>query len=142
MENNGDNGATCAKKPKLEGESIKNLENIHNDLKDLSNFKDIEVLNNNTNRKTVCLKGKFSGKDGIGLVLLEKTAFTNSNLTSDKYFITDNYLKKEFSNDIYGNYNFYPKTELNGKLTIDNLYVRLIFFLLSRDKSNNYSSSH
>lgn len=94
---------------------MKNSENIHDDLNNLSTLAEIEVINNNTNRKTVCLKGKFSGKDGIGLVILEKTAFTNSNLTSDKYFVPDCYLNKVFSNDIYGNYSFFPKTELNGE---------------------------
>lgn len=90
------------------------LQTVHENIKDLSNFSDIEIINSNPSRKSVCLKGKFTDKEGLAIVLLEKTAFTIDDLTPNKYFIPDCYLNKVFSNDIYGNYNFFPKVELNG----------------------------
>lgn len=103
---------TDPKRIKLDSEV--ELNGIHESLKNLKDFTNIEIINNNTSRKTICLKGNFSKKDGIGVVLLEKTSFVDSDVTNNKYFEEDCYLEKEFSNDIYGNYRFFPKLELNS----------------------------
>lgn len=110
------NSISPAKKAKIANKSADNNVSIHENLPDLSNFKSETILCNNTKSKTICLKGSFSGKDGVGIVLLEKTAFTENDLTDEKKYLSpDCYLKKDFSNDIYGNYQFFPKTEFNGK---------------------------
>lgn len=89
---------------------------VHSDLNDLSKFKVEKVLHNNTNRKVVCLQGAFDSIDGIGLIVLEKTAFEEDTFTqkNKEFFSEENCLKKYFHNDIYGNYEYYPKTELNS----------------------------
>lgn len=86
------------------------LENLNN----LSTFKLDKIFNNNTSRKTVCLKGKFQGKAGDALILLEKTAFAEDVLASDSgYFSGKSRLEKVFQNDIYGNYQYFPEIQLN-----------------------------
>ncbi|XP_044270017.1 zinc finger protein 271-like [Tribolium madens] len=109
-----------SKKPKLDENSEKCKDGIHETLADLSTFQLEKVLHNNTNRKTVCLKGKFASKNGDALVLLEKTAFAEENLKEDSdYFTKYSSLEKVFHNDIYGNYNYFPKINLNSiKATI------------------------
>lgn len=114
------NQVSPAKKEKIIDESSGNNASIHENLPDLSDFKSEAILTNNTRSKSICLKGTFSGKDGVGIVLLEKTAFTENDLTDGKNYLSpDCYLKKDFSNDIYGNYQFFPKAELNGKFICD-----------------------
>ncbi|RZB40637.1 m7GpppX diphosphatase [Asbolus verrucosus] len=105
------------KKPKFEE---KCRDAVHETLIDLSTFKLEKILHNNTNRKTVCLKGKFDSKNGDALVLLEKTAFAEENLTENsEYFTKNSLLEKVFHNDIYGNYNYFPQINLNSvKATI------------------------
>lgn len=91
-------------------------ESVHNQLSDLSTFKFKKVLSNNTNRKVVCLQGSFDASDGVGIVVLEKTAFEEGDFKDDtEYFSEGSSLKKVFHNDIYGNYEYFPKVELNGK---------------------------
>lgn len=89
---------------------------VHSDLNDLSKFRVEKVLHNNTNRKVVCLQGAFDSVDGVGLIILEKTAFQEDILTQNnkEFFSEENCLKKYFHNDIYGDYEYYPKTELNS----------------------------
>lgn len=87
---------------------------VHRGLTDLSTFKFEKVLSNNTNRKTVCLQGSFESSDGVGIILLEKTAFEEGDFKEDSdYFSASSSLKKLFHNDIYGNYEYFPKLELN-----------------------------
>ncbi|XP_060519796.1 m7GpppX diphosphatase [Cylas formicarius] len=102
-----------SKKPKL------NL-NLHENIKDLSEFKLGSVLQNSTNRKVVCLRGSFQSKEGEAVVILEKTAFSVDDLTSDsKFFCEKNQLEKIFHNDVYGDYKYFPIQELNSiKATI------------------------
>lgn len=89
---------------------------VHNHLSDLSTFKFEKVLSNNTNRKVVCLQGSFEASDGVGIVVFEKTAFEEGEFKEDsEYFNENSLLKKQFHNDIYGNYEYFPKIELNCK---------------------------
>lgn len=91
-------------------------ESVLNQLSDLSTFKFEKVLSNNTNRKVVCLQGSFESADGVGIVVLEKSAFEEGDFTEDsEYFDEESSLKKLFHNDIYGNYEYFPKVELNCK---------------------------
>lgn len=107
------------KKPKLDDdETEQKKRDVHSYIKDLSSFKVDKILNNNTRNKLVCLQGTFANLGGPGLVILEKSAFEENVLKSDdgEYFTNGkNYLKKQFQNDIYGNYEFYPVAELNCK---------------------------
>ncbi|KAK4872364.1 hypothetical protein RN001_014393 [Aquatica leii] len=107
-----------AKKPKLEEENATN--GVHESLSNLSDFKIGKILHNNTNRKAICLQGTFTESDGTAIIMLEKTSFADDNFTENSdYFTEKSTLKKVFHNDIYGNYEFYPKFDLNSlKATI------------------------
>lgn len=80
----------------------------------LSEFIPEKILNNNTNRKTVCLVGKFKDKDGVALVLLEKNVFKEEELDESGYFSAKCELRTFFQNDIYGNFECLPSPSLNG----------------------------
>ncbi|CAB3254620.1 unnamed protein product [Arctia plantaginis] len=75
------------------------------------------ILNNSTNRKSVCVLGKFKDKSGVALVHLEKNAFKEEDLDSVGYFSADTELKTFFQNDIYGNYECFPPSSVNGVKT-------------------------
>lgn len=104
---------------------------------DLSNFNPKRILSENSQRKLICVEGEFSGKEGNAIVLLEKKAFTEANvklLCDDK-----STLKKEFINDVYGSYEFFPSIELNGKFRVillhqflDRLITKFCVFQVSR----------
>ncbi|KAB0792467.1 hypothetical protein PPYR_14426 [Photinus pyralis] len=88
---------------------------IHESLNNLTEFKLEKILYNNTNRKSICLQGVFHNSKEPALVLLEKTGFTETNFNGDSEFFTEkSSLKQIFHNDIYGNYEFLPKLELNS----------------------------
>lgn len=111
--------------------NINETVSIHTSLKDFSDFKVQKVLSNNTQRKTICLQGSFKSLDGTGIVLLEKTAFEEGNLTSEdsEYFSGESTLKKHFHNDIYGNYDCFPKVELNGRCQIWLISFLILFIV-------------
>ncbi|CAG9824392.1 unnamed protein product [Phaedon cochleariae] len=99
--------------PKLSKLDSAAPENIHDILIDLSHFKVTKVLQNNTNRKVVCLQGTFESKEGDAVVILEKTAFAEENLNNTDCFTVENTLEKVFQNDIYGDYKYFPGLELS-----------------------------
>ncbi|KAJ8947587.1 hypothetical protein NQ318_010099 [Aromia moschata] len=102
-----------SKKAKLD-DSLNNSKSIHDNIQDLSGFKLKSILQNNTNRKTVCLAGTFDTKEGDAVVILEKTAFADENLNNESdYFCKKSCLEQTFQNDIYGNYKYFPTSELN-----------------------------
>lgn len=76
-----------------------------------------KILNNNTNRKTVCVLGKFKDKSGVALVILEKNAFKEEDLGNEGYFSVDTEVTTFFENDIYGNYECFPRSAINGVKT-------------------------
>lgn len=81
---------------------------------DLSTFKVDKVLYNNTKIKTVCLQGSFKDFSGIGIVLLEKSAFDERHIEQNSdLFTTKSSLVKEFHNDIYSNFKCIPTPEIN-----------------------------
>ncbi|XP_050680229.1 m7GpppX diphosphatase [Leptidea sinapis] len=104
----------CAKKIKIDGISENGVQNKVVDLKD---FIPNKILNNNTNRKTVSVLGNFKDKNCVGIVILEKNAFKEEELNSDGYFCEDTKLNTFFQNDIYGNFECFPKTSLTGVKT-------------------------
>lgn len=105
---------------------------IHDNIKDLSSFRIDKILNNNSNRKTVCLQGFFDGSEETALVILEKPAFEEQCLLQDSdFFSKKSVLKKVFHNDIYGNFDFFPNIELNCKL-------EMLVFVDSSSSSNYF----
>lgn len=87
---------------------------VENCFEDLSKFVFKRILTGNSQRKLICVEGEFEGKEGSSVILLEKKAFTEDNV---KLLCSNqSVLKKEFINDVYGSYEFFPKTELNSKL--------------------------
>ncbi|XP_026744058.1 m7GpppX diphosphatase [Trichoplusia ni] len=100
-----------SKKIKINHENDNTVSENQLELKDFILEK---VLNNNTVRKQVCLQGKFRDKSGVALVVLEKNAFKNEDLDSKGYFSVDTELKTFFQNDIYGNYECFPRASING----------------------------
>ncbi|CAH2061787.1 unnamed protein product, partial [Iphiclides podalirius] len=104
----------CSKKIKIEEQNENGVSNVQLELKD---FVPVKVLNNNTNRKTVCIQGTFRDKSGVALVLLEKNAFKGEELDDKGYFAIDTKLRTFFQNDIYGNFECYPRSEINGVKT-------------------------
>ncbi|KAF5287297.1 hypothetical protein FQR65_LT02170 [Abscondita terminalis] len=88
---------------------------VHVSLSNLSDFKLDKILHNNTNRKAICLQGSFADTEGAAIVMLEKTSFTEDAFTpKSDYFTEKSSMKKIFHNDIYGNYEFFPKFDLNS----------------------------
>lgn len=84
---------------------------------DLTQFEVTRILNNNTNRKLITVLGKFKNlsEDDLGIVLLEKQAFTESQLVDNTFFNADVKLQQDFVNDIYGNFQLTQVPELNSK---------------------------
>lgn len=97
----------------------------------LSKFKTEKILQNNSTRKSACVVGRFDNDDdddsanNRALIILEKTAFTSSDLNiassdvdnviqNSSYFSCATKLKTDFINDIYGNFQCFPKPELNS----------------------------
>lgn len=83
---------------------------------ELKDFVVEKILNNNTNRKTVCVVGKFKNKSGVALISFEKNAFKEEELSEseDGYFSSETNLRTFFQNDIYGNFECFPRQALNG----------------------------
>jgi hypothetical protein len=102
----------AAKNLKLECDVKANAESIHTLLNDFSEFQQKRVLNDNSQRKTVCVEGTFSNRPGTAIVLLEKKPFNDEELTNT--FGPSCVLQKEFSNDIYGFYECFPNVKCNG----------------------------
>ncbi|RVE49925.1 hypothetical protein evm_005393 [Chilo suppressalis] len=111
-----DVSAPCRKKIKISQDSENGVSNDQLKLKD---FIPEKTLNNNTSKKIVCIQGKFKDKSGVALILFEKNAFKDEDLNKSNggYFTQDTKLVTYFQNDIYGNYECYPPSSLNGVKT-------------------------
>ncbi|CAG9790002.1 unnamed protein product [Diatraea saccharalis] len=107
--------APCPKKLKVSQDKENGVNDNQLQLKD---FIPEKTLNNNTSRKTVCIQGKFKDKSGVALILLEKNAFKEEHLNNGSgYFTEHTELLTYFQNDIYGNYECFPQSSLNGVKT-------------------------
>lgn len=110
---------------------------------DLTAFRLTKILSNNSRAKTICVLGKFidplsDSNDRQAIILLEKTAFTDANVStvspindddvaadvttaidneqfSKTYFCSQTELKQEFTNDIYGQFQCFPSPDINSK---------------------------
>lgn len=86
---------------------------------DLSKFQPDRLLSNNTDRKTVCVLGKFTDRSAEeqAIIILEKSAFTEELVlttnTQENFFQFVATLKQEFVNDIYGNFTLLSQPEVN-----------------------------
>lgn len=109
-----DSDSPNCKKKKIDNENENGVSENQLELKD---FIVENILNNNTNRKTVCLQGRFKNKSGVALVILEKNAFKEEELDESGYFSVDTELRTFFQNDIYGNFECFPRSAINGKFT-------------------------
>lgn len=112
-----DTCVTKAKKFKSENDDKPSDPNsVHESLKDLSKFELKRILQNNAQKKLICVEGKFKDHEGSAIVLLEKKAFVEEGL--DEYLFNEtSKLVKEFENDLYGNYNCFPSPKFNSEFT-------------------------
>lgn len=106
--------ASCAKKIKIDDLNRNGVSENQTELKD---FVPTKILNNNTSKKTVSVLGNFKDKSGVGIVIFEKNAFKESDLGSEAYFSAETKVHTFFQNDIYGNFECYPISSVNGKCT-------------------------
>ncbi|XP_045462066.1 m7GpppX diphosphatase [Harmonia axyridis] len=87
--------------------------NQNQQIKNLDKFIFEKVLNNNTLRKSICLKGHFANIEGDAIVILTQSPFEEVLFRETPYFSKGN-TKITFENDSYGNLKFFPVSELNG----------------------------
>lgn len=75
------------------------------------------VLNNNSNRKMICVLGHFQdlSNTDLALIILEKKSFTEADVQCEETGIFSNQscFKKEFINDIYGNFDCLTNPDIN-----------------------------
>ena len=88
------------------------IDNIHSVLKDFGTFQQKRILSENSQRKTICVEGTFSDRAGKAIVLLEKKPFNEEILKNT--LTAESVVNKEFSNDVYGFYECFPKEKYNG----------------------------
>lgn len=112
------------KKIKIDNENGNSVNESSLEIKD---FVLEKILSNNTNRKTVCVLGKFKNKSGVALVILEKNAFKEDELDGKGYFSVETELRKFFQNDIYGNYECFPRPSVNGTSFISPPFLSFSF---------------
>lgn len=82
-------------------------------LENLSQFEFKRVLSDSPDRKLIFVEGSFKGKDSKAVLILEKKAFDESNVKA--LCSVDSSVVEKFVNDVYYNYECFPKTELNGE---------------------------
>lgn len=90
---------------------------------DFSKFKLEKILSNNTTRKVIYVLGSFPdiSEADRAIVLLEKTAFRETDVADNdearSYFSRKTLLKTEFINNIYGSFECFPQSDINGVKT-------------------------
>lgn len=97
-------------------------------LNNLSTFTPNRILNSNSNRKTVTVLGRFNQSPVDAILLLEKQAFTEENVSetsnSDSSFFTaSTELEKQFINDVYGSYEATPASNINRKYFLSYILI-------------------
>ncbi|CAK1549115.1 unnamed protein product [Leptosia nina] len=106
--------APCAKKVKIDDKNGHGLSENQIELKD---FTPTKILNNNSSKKIVSVLGNFKDKSGVAIVILEKNAFKEDDLSSRGYFSEETKLRTFFQNDIYGNFECFPISSVNAVKT-------------------------
>nr|CAD7392986.1 unnamed protein product [Timema cristinae] len=105
------------KRAKVEENGSNCEESIHAFIKNFAGFETTRILSESSQRKTICIEGSFEGNTSPAIVILEKKPFSGQNLKN--ILNIESILSKDFINDIYGNYECFPKLEYNGiKTTI------------------------
>ncbi|XP_014282220.1 m7GpppX diphosphatase [Halyomorpha halys] len=87
----------------------------HKSISDLSNFIFKRVLCDFGQRKTICVEGSFSDREGKAVIWLEKTPFSEELVK--KLSTSKSILNKEFLNDVYGSYSCQVDPDLNALKT-------------------------
>lgn len=82
------------------------------DLTDFGNFSVTRVLNENSEKKTIFVEGRFANDPSPAVVVMEKMPFTQDLLP--QLFSSSSQLVKEFKNDIYGKYECLPDPKVNS----------------------------
>ncbi|XP_054157236.1 m7GpppX diphosphatase-like, partial [Oppia nitens] len=89
----------------------------------LGEFEFVRVLNENSRTKWIAIEGRHEQQPAV--IVMEKMAFSEDNvkqILEDKPsadYSPDSWLRRDFHNDIYGNYFAYPDRSLNSiKTTI------------------------
>lgn len=115
--------------------------NQNQQIKNLDKFIFEKVLNNNTLRKSICLKGHFANIEGDAIVILTQSPFEEVLFRETPYFSKGN-TKITFENDSYGNLKFFPVSELNGKNIFNSRTSPLNLLHFFRPRCNCNSSSY
>lgn len=105
----------ASKKPKLgdAGDMNGTTDEQSGVIKSFGGFQMMKVLNEDSQRKSIFLLGRFGDSDKEAVVILEKTPFSED---LAKNMLTEtSVLKNVMQNDIYGTYELIPKRELNGR---------------------------
>lgn len=118
----GDNCDTSGKDDKSDevDESNKDVTDDKNDdgvssEPDLSTFTVEKVLQSNSARKFICLEGKLAGSLEPAVVLLEQKSLpTEEQALQKAFFDKETVYQKTFTNDIYRNYNCFPRGEYSS----------------------------
>ena len=72
-----------------------------------------EILSEYSERKLVCVKGRLKNKTGDAVVILEKTPFSEKDIT--EILNEESTAVNTLDNDVYQNYNLFPNIHHNGK---------------------------
>ena len=105
----------ASKKPKLDHAEDTNGTTDDTDvIKSFGGFQVTKVLNEDSQRKSIFLLGRFGDSKKDAVVMLEKTPFSED--VAKDMLTKTSILKNVMHNDIYGTYQLFPKQELNGKL--------------------------
>ena len=83
-------------------------------IKSFGGFQVTKVLNEDSQRKSIFLLGRFGDSKKDAVVMLEKTPFSED--VAKDMLTKTSILKNVMHNDIYGTYQLFPKQELNGRL--------------------------
>ncbi len=90
----------------------KKAKSTGDEIKDFKNFKISRVLSENSDRKTMCVEGRFNDDQAnSAVIVLEKMPFEESKLSN---LLQSSSLRTEFRNDIYGKYECMPDPSVNS----------------------------
>lgn len=146
MQNTKQKGQSTVRRESVRVRVRNQLKRMAEKTYDLSTFRLERILNKNSKTKTICVLGTFPSQQSPdatepAIVVLEKTAFTDYDVnthqnddndddngtTQRSYFSLETQLKKEFVNDIYGNFLCFPLPAINSKFFIISLIITFFY---------------
>ncbi|XP_011314053.1 m7GpppX diphosphatase [Fopius arisanus] len=83
-------------------------------LKQVPNFQVEKVLRNDIMNKRIALQGLFKGQTETVLVVMEKKIFPEEPEILQGFFDSNTRSKKNYRNDVYRGYDWFPASECNG----------------------------